>query len=251
MNTVLSLLLMALLSEDPDSNNCNIAKYLFFHINEAEHLSLQSLADACFVSKAAVIKFIKHLGFSSYSQFKSHFSLTLKSRKIQLEKKFEGVDDVEVLDKIYCISNNDISLENLREKAEALAELLISKKRMNLYGAVFPLNLSLSFIEDMAMAGIHIMPYELKVNEEFPDKSKDFNCLITLSGRWIESDRFGFEKILHSNSVSAVISTKDYVSNMASLPIVLPTASNADLEHVILLLFWELVLLCVLKRLKK
>lgn len=63
--------LLAILNQNDDSNvDCVLAKYLLGHIQEIPKMSIYDLADACYVSRSSIHRFIKSCGYESWGDFK-------------------------------------------------------------------------------------------------------------------------------------------------------------------------------------
>lgn len=70
MGMLYNRLLIILNEESPDSTYYFIALMLLQHIEELEDLSIIQLADLCAVSKSTISKFVRHLGYEDFSDFR-------------------------------------------------------------------------------------------------------------------------------------------------------------------------------------
>ena len=63
--------LLSIMNQNDESNvDCVLAKYLLEHLTEIPHLSIYDLADACYVSRSSIHRFVKSCGYETFSQFK-------------------------------------------------------------------------------------------------------------------------------------------------------------------------------------
>jgi DNA-binding MurR/RpiR family transcriptional regulator len=62
-----------------------------YYINENKRVNIQTIADDCFVSKGAVVKLAKKLGFSGYSEM---YYVTLAAREKTFAADYSGVEEI-------------------------------------------------------------------------------------------------------------------------------------------------------------
>lgn len=62
-----------------------------YYINENEKVNIQTIAKDCFVSKGAVVKLAKKLGFSGFSEM---YYVTLAARKKTFSVDYSGVEEI-------------------------------------------------------------------------------------------------------------------------------------------------------------
>lgn len=68
--SVLSILLRYVNNREKKDNNYHIARAMLDCYEEIPQLTVYDIADKCFVSTAAISRFIRHIGFQSYTAFK-------------------------------------------------------------------------------------------------------------------------------------------------------------------------------------
>lgn len=69
---LLTSLLSILNTNDENDTNFVIAKYFLTHLDDIANMSIYDLADNCFVSRSSVQRFIKSIGYDSYTQIKQN-----------------------------------------------------------------------------------------------------------------------------------------------------------------------------------
>lgn len=63
--------LLSIMNQNDESNvDCVLAKYLLEHLNEITKLSIYKLADACYVSRSSIHRFVRSCGYESFREFK-------------------------------------------------------------------------------------------------------------------------------------------------------------------------------------
>ena len=77
----LTSLLVILNSNDEDDTDFVIAKYLLENVDSIKNTSIFQIADDCFVSRSSVQRFIKNLGYESYTHFKHSFDEVIRHQK--------------------------------------------------------------------------------------------------------------------------------------------------------------------------
>ena len=78
---VLTTLLVILNSNDANDTNFIIAKFIIEHIDEIKSMSIYDLADRCFVSRSSVQRFLKNIGYESYTQLKQSIDIVISHQK--------------------------------------------------------------------------------------------------------------------------------------------------------------------------
>lgn len=89
MNTVLSMIYEIVFDSMHDDALRSIALYTVTNPEEVCTMSVQKLAEACFVSSGSVLKFCQTLGISSFSLFKKCFAPRSKRDECSLPKNIK------------------------------------------------------------------------------------------------------------------------------------------------------------------
>lgn len=69
---LLSSLLFVLNHNDKDDTDFIIAWYLITHLRKIKDISIYKIAEECFVSRSSIQRFIKNIGYESYTQLKEN-----------------------------------------------------------------------------------------------------------------------------------------------------------------------------------
>lgn len=63
--------LLSIMNQNDESNvDCVLAKFLLEHLDEIPRLSIYDLADACYVSRSSIHRFVRSCGYESFREFK-------------------------------------------------------------------------------------------------------------------------------------------------------------------------------------
>lgn len=84
MSYIITILQDLLIQEKPTSSNYIIAKYLISHVDDVNHITTQSIAEDCHVSKATISRFCRNIGLEDFMELK----MLLRAYYPDLEKKF-------------------------------------------------------------------------------------------------------------------------------------------------------------------
>lgn len=241
MNTVLALII--LLNQNNLKNDVMyiISGYIIDHMQDMDNMSIKQLSEECFTSTTSVIKFCQLLGFHSYSDFKRNLLSTFQTRKLQLIEKFKYVTVDEFINRIQGLSTHMIDKIDFLNRIDQIVYLIKKQKKIHMYGAVFPLELTQSFCEDMAVMGIPIHVYQVSFGDNHFVKREGLNIIVTLSGRYMEANRNEYRQLCEMNDSVALISQeKDYIGNV-TLNIPLPKSISSDYDDLIYLLILDMI----------
>ncbi|MCD7839094.1 MAG: MurR/RpiR family transcriptional regulator [Erysipelotrichaceae bacterium] len=114
---VISMLLRYINGQYKKDMNYDIALGMLTHYYEIPHMTINDLAECCYTSNASISRFIRHLGFQSYSDFKDACEHTLKISQTDysVEASKATKEDIEpifgnytkhVIDNIQFVYNN-------------------------------------------------------------------------------------------------------------------------------------------------
>ena len=81
-----------LYNTDHQDINHFIAKYIKRHIDDIDNMTIEELAQACFVSKAKISKFCKTLGYDSFIAFKDDCLKEKETKQVVLEIQKVGLE---------------------------------------------------------------------------------------------------------------------------------------------------------------
>lgn len=96
-----------------------ICKYIKDHVLEIPYMSIDEVANGCYVSKSMITKFVKKLGYNSFKEFKQDCEVRLCS--IKNDRPFIEIKNEENVNRIkifsdYLINSFDTAMEQLDDK---------------------------------------------------------------------------------------------------------------------------------------
>lgn len=171
MNTVLSLIIMIKQNSLKKDIDWIISQYIIEHIQKLQDITITKIADSCFTSSTTVIRFYKSLGFNNFRAFKSNLLTGVKTREIQIREKYGEIDNSHYVNVLKAMSLVSFDEKSLIDSINKCVDYIHENKVIHIYGAVFPLAITTSFIEDMALMGISIEVYQINFTIMYPSRT--------------------------------------------------------------------------------
>lgn len=214
MNTVISLLILFTFNSLNEDIYSEIAQYILKHLDKIESISAKDLAYSCHTSISTLNKFLDLIGIESFKKLKSLLSSTRKGRLEQIEYRYAHLNEDNIINSIELLSQNHINKEILKEDIEKLINYIYQSKNIYLFGAIFPLSLSLNFIEDMYIFGkpIYLKQMNFK-NNVFHFNQDDLLIIMTITGRFLTQNRQSFLNIYQTSAKKVIISQNNSFSS--------------------------------------
>lgn len=88
MFNLVIILLSTMNSEEEDSNNYRIARYLLENIHQLENYTITDLANACYVSTSTFSRFTRSIGLSDFSELRSQMAKYAVAQESAIKSKF-------------------------------------------------------------------------------------------------------------------------------------------------------------------
>ena len=117
---VMTSLLSVVNRNDTKSTDYVIAEYLLRHLHELPKLSIYKVADDCFVSRSSVQRFIKTIGYDSFTELKNG-SQELKDHQISFIEYTDHPDYAQYLEEQLSSMVRNISSLATQQKLSMLA----------------------------------------------------------------------------------------------------------------------------------
>lgn len=248
MNGILSLIYMLSLNSLDRNVTYNIANYIIAHIHDVESMNIREISKKTFTSTTSMMKFCQLLGFDSYNDFKFMFSYTLKDCIRQLHRKIQDESLEDLFDEINHLSKEELNRNDFLNSIESFVDILYQKKELYIHGAVFPINLCMSFAEDMTIMGIpvHFVQGGYSVNK-LP-KNEGVHLIISYTGRFITQRKLDYIKIVDCTEFSALFSRKTEDVKGIDFVFPFPKSKSVDFDDVILLYILDIIKLIFYKK---
>ncbi len=236
MNTVLSLIVLIKQNSLKIDNNYIIADYVLTHIDEIEKKGIKDFANECHVSTNSILRFCQLLGFDTYKAFKNAFVSTLKVRRLQLIEKNNHIDFNFLFRQIPQMCNDNFDIQHFQDILDKIVEQIHHYKIVHIYGATFPLALFQSFVEDMALLDVSVYIHQSSYNNEFHIDNNGIHIIISYTGRFMDANRNIYNKIVHTQQPTVLISQiKDNIGAIDYL-LSLPECKSSYYDDYILMM---------------
>ncbi len=215
MNTVLSLIILFKQNSLKTDNNYIIADYILNHLHEIEDKGIKDFASECHVSTNSILRFCQLLGFDTYKAFKNAFISTLKVRQLQLVEKNKNIDFNFLFQQIPHMCHNEFDIHHFQDVLDKIVQQINQYKIIHVYGATYPLALLQSFVEDMALLGVMVYVHQINYKNDFIIDNKGIHVIISYTGRFMETNRNIYNKIIHTKQPTVLISqVKDNIGSV-------------------------------------
>ncbi len=242
MNNVLSLIVLIRQNTLKIDNNYIIADYIINHLNDIENKSIKEVAEECHVSTSTVLKFCQLLGFKTYKTFKYSLLTTMRCRERQLIDKNKKFDIDSLIHHISTICQVDFNTQHFEEVLMQIIELMHQYKKVHIYGATYPLALSQSLIEDMALLGVSIYVQQTDFSDNYQIQDDGIHMIISYSGRFMDENRSFYNRIVNSHQPTILISRiQDNIGNIDYL-LSLPISDSSHYDDIVLMIIYMYIL---------
>lgn len=135
--------------------NYDIARIVLRNYHDIPKMSINDLADCCFVSASSITRFIKELGFDSFKEFKKQIIDTVNiNADYSKDLSFAKKDDLQPILETYTNrikENIDFTFRNIDySQIERICELIYNSEEVVILGLEFATMLGLHFQKKMA-----------------------------------------------------------------------------------------------------
>lgn len=165
-------------------NNYHIARFFVANYMRMETLTLQDVADQCFVSVPTVKSFLRKFGFTSFARFKHTITVDAAIRLQQIHKGYEALQLEEMQRAIFSLSNHDSLPAFLQDHQLAhIVEACAQAKRIVIFGSISFNQLLINFQTDMIVMRKTVLISSLIPENLMDVEEGDLLILVSGSGR--------------------------------------------------------------------
>lgn len=146
------VLLSELAAGKEDSNNCRIARYLLDRLDCLDNVSVEGLAEECFVSKATVSRFCRDIGLEDFGELRDLLRQTEKTFTLYgrgLPPREQGLDFCRRVNGSLDLVADTIDYEALGRLAEEIRQA----ERVAAFGLLKAETAAISLQSDLVMLG--------------------------------------------------------------------------------------------------
>ena len=211
MNTIISVMLLYVFNSFHQDAYSFIAQYILEHINEIEKISIDKLAYECGTSTTTINKFCKQLGLDNYKHLKGMLINTKEGRIEQIKKRYRQFNSEQFYSRIGLKDN----IDDFNGCIERVVNLIYNARKIHMIGAVYPLSLTLNFVEDMILFGKDFCFEQIGFKETKAHYQKDdLIFLITITGRIVTLNKPYFLKLNNTKVKKVAISQNIMFDNI-------------------------------------
>lgn len=185
-----------------------IAEYIKKHIDVIENMTINELANACFVSKAKISNFCKALGYDNFIAFKEDCAKEMKMKMIVLENQKENleIDFQEHLHRSMRIIENNLLKIN-RYQIDALIKDMYIADCVYLYGIAYS-NLLCHYVQyECDFLGKEVIILDEKLKGDYVIKERSLLIVISIEGHALDNNQRILRQLLKFSVNKWIIST--------------------------------------------
>lgn len=236
MNNFITTLLQFINNPDERDTNYNIAYCLISHCHELDKMSVQDLADECYVSVSTFNRFFKLFGFKKFVIFKQLIASHVVIRLSQMQYRIKLKDYKQVESTLYSfLSSNDYQtvVNASAFIIQQCCETILKSKRIVLIGSDEMISNALRFQGDFCVMKKMTIKDSIYLERFFVPNEDDFVIIMTMSGRIVDLNDDLMENIMARHPKALMIGNKDYIKENGMF-LQIPMGLDEVLENMIL-----------------
>ena len=167
--------------------NYYIAKYIIENINHIGSITLQDVADGCFVSVPTVKQFLKKFGYSNYSIFKERLESELDVRKDQIYRGYKIFNKKRLAAAVSHLVDYPLEF-NDKMKLKLIIKEIAQSQRVIIVASPTITPILFNFQIDMISMGKTVIMSSLLKDNSIEIEANDLIILISGTGRLFLSD---------------------------------------------------------------
>lgn len=162
--------------------NYYIAKYIIENINHIGSITLQDVADGCFVSVPTVKQFLKKFGYSNYSIFKERLESELDVRKDQIYRGYKIFNKKRLAAAVSHLVDYPLEF-NDKMKLKLIIKEIAQSQRVIIVASPTITPILFNFQIDMISMGKTVIMSSLLKDNSIEIEDNDLIILISGTGR--------------------------------------------------------------------
>lgn len=184
MNRLYAVLFNQLNSGAPNSTDAQIARGILDHFKQLNRLSLSQMAELCGVSPARLKKFIKEIGYESYTDMK-RFNTVQSYTEEQLTQRMMTYDVLSQQNQFLKYAHREEEKLELQKRIEKVVRKINEARTIYLAGSLEMVSLALNFQTDLFQMDKRCYVIKDKADLEFyhPGGEQDLVIIMTMTGR--------------------------------------------------------------------
>lgn len=233
MNNFMNALFAFINNPEVRDINYQIALGLLENGHELDYLTIQELAQRCFVSTSSLNRFFRIFGYHKYMIFKALFSTHLRVRYIQLENRINE-KDYETLNHVLStiLSLEDYQRITHKEWVKEVCEKIHKSHRIILIGSDEMFSHFSRMQIDFYIMGKMVIKDSIYRTNFFVPKEDDCVILLSMEGRIVDVNPWLLEELKQNHPEIITIGHYSYLQEATSLCI--PQNLDEVFENMIL-----------------
>lgn len=211
MNILLSRILTYLNGTLFHDFHYKICTFIIFNYLDIEEMSEEEFLEKGSFKKEDLYSFMSLLGFSDYETFKDTLVLDHQKRTNQIKVRMLGIEGNQLLSNMEKVCTDDEMMHMIEE----LCKKMYKAKRIVIFGALYPLSISIELQTDMITFGKPFIQYHEYDPITLTDE--DVAIVISATGRYLEGFRKKKENVCIDNASTYLITqNKKYLKTESS-----------------------------------
>lgn len=233
MNCFFNTLFMFINNPEVRDINYQIALGLLENGHELDYLTINELAERCFVSTSSLNRFFRIYGYKKYMIFKALFSSHMRIRYVQIQNRINE-KDYETLHKIFSSILIQADYERLIDMSwvEEVCEMIHKSQRVILIGSDEMSSYFTRMQADFYVMGKLVIKDSVYKTNFFTPEQDDCVILLSMEGRIVDLNSWLLDKLKENNPHIITIGHYDYLQDAYGLTI--PQGLDEVLENMIL-----------------
>lgn len=248
MKKLKSSLYAVLNSQNVDSPDYRIAKYMIQNLHCVDKMPLKEVADRCFVSKATVSRFCRKIGYEDYQAMNQDIHRTMMRMYQRCDEYINAGNEqvtheyIDDLKQSICDVENNIS----QLMIQSLVQDLFNYHNIGVFGRMHSYAVALNFQCELGSCGKYVNAFSSISEQEEYILNADENTMVLIissSGRYFEdfSKYMDFESKKKPYFVLITNNNRLRGLNPYNKVYVIPSKSNTASQPFSLMLFTNLV----------
>lgn len=234
MNVFVTSLLKIINNPDIQDTNYNIAYYLLMHYYEIPQMTLQEIADACYVSVSTLNRFFRIFDLKKFTIIKDLMIVHATARLTQLEERYRRKNNQQINQLLQLVLNEqDYQLITDVEIIKRCCQMINAAKRIILIGSNEMMDSLLRFQGDMTMMRKLVVQNTIYSNNYIKPDNDDLVVLLSMTGRIAELKPSLIKALMESKNNLICVGYKNFLANR-SVFLKIPNYLDEALENMIL-----------------
>lgn len=234
MNNFITSLFFFMNNPEVRDTNYQIAYGLLKYGHQIGNMTVQQLADKCYVSVSTLNRFLKIYGFQKYHIFKSYYSSHIMIRKKQMINRLNKKDNKQ-LEKAFSafLTHDEITTLMNQTLIHQCCQYIQQSKRILLIGSDEMIVSALRMQSDFYVMNKLMIKDSIYKDNFFVPNKDDFIILLSMAGKIVDSNKLLIQQILEKGSQILTIGHFNYLEGK-TIHLSIPQHLDEVLENMIL-----------------